>query len=113
MHELSLTQNIVAIAREHAQGEPVVRLKLSVGKLSGVMVDAIRFCFEVCCEGTNLAGCRLEITEPPGRARCTGCGEESAQEALYGTCPSCGETHLEFIAGMELEVIEMEVRECV
>tara|TARA_A100001015_G_scaffold307351_1_gene403085 strand:- start:899 stop:1036 length:138 start_codon:yes stop_codon:yes gene_type:complete len=45
MHELSITQNLVAIVEGHAQGQPVKRVTLEIGKLSGVMADAIHFCF--------------------------------------------------------------------
>ena len=48
MHELSITQNLVAIVEEHAQGQRVKRVTLEIGKLSGVMADAIHFCFEAC-----------------------------------------------------------------
>ncbi|MEC7192467.1 MAG: hydrogenase maturation nickel metallochaperone HypA, partial [SAR324 cluster bacterium] len=46
MHELSITQNLVAIVEEHARGQRVKRVTLEIGKLSGVMADAIRFCFD-------------------------------------------------------------------
>ena len=66
MHELSITQNLVASIEEHVQGQRVKRVTLEVGKLSGVMADAIRFCFEACTENTLLARVRLEILEPEG-----------------------------------------------
>ena len=66
MHELSITQNLVAIVEEHAQGQHVQRVTFAIGKLSGVMADAIRFCFEACTKNTLLAGARLEILEPEG-----------------------------------------------
>ena len=44
MHELSITRNVVAIVSDCAQGRRVRRVTLEVGKLSGVMTDAIAFC---------------------------------------------------------------------
>jgi hydrogenase nickel incorporation protein HypA/HybF len=76
MHELGLTQTIVAIACNYAQGAKVRRVSLEIGKLSAVLPDAIAFCFDVCCQGTELAGAILEIIEIPGLARCRHCGAE-------------------------------------
>ena len=42
----------------------VHRLTLVIGRLSGVMPDALRFCFDICSEGTVLEGATLEIIEP-------------------------------------------------
>ncbi len=47
MHELGITRNIIAIVGDAAKGRPVRRVTLEVGKLSGVMSDAIAFFFDV------------------------------------------------------------------
>ena len=56
MHELGITRNIVAIVAEHAAGRKVTRVTLDVGRLSGVMSDAIRFSFDVVGDGTCVEG---------------------------------------------------------
>lgn len=66
MHELGITRNIVAIVEEAAQGRRVVRVVLEVGKLAGVMPDAITFCFDVVCKGTIAEGAALSIVEREG-----------------------------------------------
>ena len=111
MHELGITQSIVRIAEEHAGGRPVKWVSLEIGKLSGVMVDAVRFCFDVCCKGTLLEGCRLEIDEPEGRAECLGCNAELTLTEPFGVCPRCGGVRLRFTAGDELKIKEMEVED--
>ena len=70
MHELSIAQSIVEMVCERAGEARVHRLTLVIGKLSAVMPDALRFCFDVCAEGTVLEGAALEIIEPRGRGRC-------------------------------------------
>ncbi len=62
MHELSITRNIVAIVGEAAKGRRVQRVTLEVGKLSGVMSEAVAFCFEAVTAGTALEGARLEYS---------------------------------------------------
>ena len=108
MHELGITQEIVAIASDHSKGARVTRVVLEIGKLSAVLPDAIRFCFDLCSEGTVVEGALLEILETPGRARCRQCGIELLLEQPFGRC-DCGNTDLEWLSGEELRIKEMEV----
>jgi len=110
MHELGITQNIVAIVAEHAQGTKVKRVILEIGKLSAVLPDAIQFCFDICSQGTILQGAILEILEIPGLARCRQCGAEILLEQPFGIC-HCGSKQLGLIAGEELKIKEIEIEE--
>ena len=108
MHELGITQEVVALAAEHARGRRVSRVVLEVGNLSGVLPDAVRFCFDLCAEGTPVEGALLEIVETAGRARCRACGAEVALDRPFGRC-DCGNTDLEWLAGEELRVKDLEL----
>ncbi|NEP01098.1 MAG: hydrogenase maturation nickel metallochaperone HypA [Symploca sp. SIO2E9] len=108
MHELGITQNIVAIVSEHAQGAKVQRVLLEIGKLSAIMPEAIRFCFDVCSQGTVLEGAVLEIIETPGLACCRQCGAKIPLAQPFGIC-SCGSVEIDVISGQELKIKEMEV----
>ena len=107
MHELSITRNVVAICAEQAQGK-VTRVTLEIGKLSAVLPEAVRFCFDVYARGTPIEGARLEIIETQGRGRCRECGAEVLLTQLFGRCV-CGSAHLELTGGGELRIKEMEV----
>ncbi|MCU0543620.1 MAG: hydrogenase maturation nickel metallochaperone HypA [Oscillatoriaceae cyanobacterium Prado104] len=111
MHELGITQNIVAIALEHSRGAKVRRVSLEIGKLSAIMPDAVRFCFDVCCQGTALEGASLEILEIPGIGQCRQCGSEIPLDLPFGICTSCGGTDLRLIQGEELKITELETDE--
>jgi hydrogenase nickel incorporation protein HypA/HybF len=115
MHELALTQEIVdvvcrRIAGAGAGARPprVTRVVLEVGRLAAVMPDAIRFCFDLCAEGTPLEGASLDVVEVAGRGRCRTCGSEVVLERPFGTC-GCGCTDLEWLSGDELAIKEVEV----
>jgi hydrogenase nickel incorporation protein HypA/HybF len=110
MHELGISRNIVAIVSDAAGGRRVRRVLLQVGKLSGVMPDAVSFCFEATARGTVVEGARLEIQEIEGRARCESCGTEFAVASLLAAC-TCGSRRLRHIAGEELNVKSMELEE--
>jgi hydrogenase nickel incorporation protein HypA/HybF len=111
MHELGITQNIVAIVSEHARGAPVKRVTLEIGKLSAIMPDAVRFCFDICCQGTVLEGATLEILEIPGLGKCRHCGTEVSLDQPFGICPACNSIELNILQGEELNIKEMEVEE--
>jgi hydrogenase nickel incorporation protein HypA/HybF len=67
VHELSITRNVVAIVSERAEGQRVTRVRLEIGRLTAVVPDSIRFCFDICAQGTPLAGAELEIVESAGQ----------------------------------------------
>ena len=108
MHELSITRNIVAIVTEYAGNNQVKSVSLDIGKLSAIMPDAIRFCFDVCSKDTLLEGAILEINEIPGLGRCEVCGTEIELDQPFGQC-DCGSNHIKCIAGDEMKIREMEV----
>lgn len=108
MHELGLAQEIVSIVTERSGGRSVRRIVLEVGRLSAVLPDALRFCFDLATEGTPAAGASLEIVEVDGLARCRACGAGVALARPFGRCV-CGSTDLEWVRGEELKIREMEV----
>lgn len=110
MHELGITRNVVAIASEAARGRRVLRVTLEVGKLAGVMTEAIRFCFDTVAQGTALDGAELEIREIDGCARCRACGAVFETPTLYTPC-GCGSRAAERLSGEELNIKSIELEE--
>jgi hydrogenase nickel incorporation protein HypA/HybF len=108
MHELGIAQEIIAIVAEHAGAARVTRVVLEIGRHALILPDSIRFCFDLCSEGTVAEGARLEVREIPGRARCRQCGAEVMLAEPFGTC-SCGSYDLQWLAGEEIQIKEMEV----
>jgi hydrogenase nickel incorporation protein HypA/HybF len=108
MHELGIAQEVVALVSEHAAGRKVTRVTLEIGRLSAILPDAIRFCFDLCTEGTEVAGAELLIVEIPGKARCRECGGGVTLDRPFGRC-DCGSSDLEWLTGEELKIKEFEV----
>jgi hydrogenase nickel incorporation protein HypA/HybF len=70
MHELSIALSIIELAEEEAQRHGDVRVNavhLKLGRLAGVAKEALEFSYGLACEGTALAGSRLEIEDTEGR----------------------------------------------
>ena len=110
MHELAVTRNIVAIVAEKAGQRPVRRVRLQVGRLSGIEVSAVRFCYDVCVRGTMLEGSDLEIEEIDGRATCLECKKDVAVDHFTARCPCEQRARVQITQGEELLIKEMEVR---
>lgn len=109
MHELSLTQMMVEAITERV-GEARVRcVRLEIGKLSGVVVDSIRFCFDLVADGTPVAGARLEIDEPSGSCRCKECAEEFTVDDPIVLCPACDSANVAVLSGRDLLIKSVEV----
>ncbi|GAA4558217.1 hydrogenase maturation nickel metallochaperone HypA [Pseudonocardia xishanensis] len=110
MHELSLTQSVVDALTERLGPVRVRVVRLEVGRLSGVVPDAMRFCFELVTAGTTVEGAALEIVEPEGAARCRTCGAGFSTAEVLPLCP-CGSADVEVTggAGLRILAVEMEV----
>jgi hydrogenase nickel incorporation protein HypA/HybF len=109
MHELSITQNIVEICERVASGRNVLSVTLEIGELSGVVPEAVEFCFAACVAGTSLERASLVIERIEGVGYCGGCGTQTAVGRWSDPCAGCGAYGLEIVRGEELRVKELEV----
>ncbi len=108
MHELSITQNIVALVSERSGNRRVKRITLEIGANAAIVPASIEFCFRIVAAGTPCDGARLEIRTVEGRARCRSCTSEFALLRLGSAC-NCGSYDLERLQGGELNIKEMEI----
>jgi hydrogenase nickel incorporation protein HypA/HybF len=70
MHELSVAMSLVdAICEELPQlgAVTVHSVRIRVGALSGVSMEALMFAFDVAADGTPIAGARLIVEAASGR----------------------------------------------
>jgi hydrogenase nickel incorporation protein HypA/HybF len=116
MHELSIATSIVELAEEEAKHRNVrieaVHLKL--GALSGVVKEALLSSYEMACAETPLEGSRLLIEEVPVVIFCPTCqAKRPLNSVQLFCCPQCGTPALEIVQGKELEVVALEIEECV
>jgi len=112
LHELSLTQNLIESAEEHARRENatvITSVTIEIGALSGVMPEAVAFAFEACSKDTLAEGATLEIHRIPALGRCQQCSQECAMENLLDGCSACGSYALDILKGQEMALIEMEI----
>lgn len=113
MHEMSIAMQVAEIAEgsipTDLTGRPVSRVNMKIGKLSAVVADSLRFCFEIIVADGPLAGCHLNITEIPVVSRCLDCGHEWTVTRPVFACESCLSGRIQIISGRELEVTSIEM----
>ena len=116
MHELSIALSIVELAEEEAEhrGVQIIAVHLKLGALSGVVKEALFSCYEMACENTPLQGSRLLVEDVPVVIFCPNCrAERSLRSVQLFSCPECATPCSEIIRGKELEVVALEIQECV
>lgn len=113
MHELSIALGIVDAASQEAARRGASRVNavhLKLGPLSGVVKEALLFSYGVACEGTPLAGSRLQIQDVPVVAYCAQCCEQQTIESIQRlVCPCCGMLTPDVVQGTELLVTALEI----
>lgn len=112
MHELSLADGILRVLEQTCARDPferITQLRLEVGALAGVEIEALRFALDSIAAGTLLAGASIEIDQPPGDAWCPPCGQSVAITSRLDACPLCGGYRLQPTGGTELRVVDMQV----
>ncbi len=115
MHELSIAYSLVQNASEAAQqagARKVNKVFLRLGKLSGVVKEALLFGYDIATKGTPLEGSELVIQALPVVIYCASpqCQQEFAISGLQGfRCPKCNQPSNQIRQGRELEIEKLEI----
>ena len=112
MHEMALCESVLQLIEENAKAQGYSKVKtvwLEIGALSGVEIEAMRFCFEAVQKDTIAAQAELKIQNTQGSAWCMQCEKEVPVNQLYDACPECGSYQLQVTGGQEMRVKELEV----
>ena len=110
MHELGLCEDIVAAVERHADGRPVARFRVQVGRLHHVHPEAFEQSIELAAAGGPAEGAVAELVLVAVRARCRACGEETEADELILSCAACGSVDVELCGGEELVLESIEYR---
>jgi hydrogenase nickel incorporation protein HypA/HybF len=113
VHELSLALSIIDGVLQEAEQRALPTIEavhLRLGPLSGVDKDALRFAYELACEGTALNTSRLIIEDVGLVIFCPQCRAETRPDVSHGlVCPVCGTFAERVVRGNELEISALEV----
>ncbi|MDD5391563.1 MAG: hydrogenase maturation nickel metallochaperone HypA [Thiothrix sp.] len=112
MHEMSLCEGVLQVLEDEAKRQNFTKVKsvwLEIGTMSGVEIEAMRFCFDAVVGNSLADGAKLEIIEIPAEAWCLNCAQSVAVKQRFDACPVCGSYQLQVIRGDEMRIKELEV----
>lgn len=112
MHELSLAQSIVEIVENTARqndSTSVKSVKLIVGQLAGVEMQALMQGLKIASQDTVMQDAKIEIERPEGTAWCLKCQKTVPIHRRGDPCPECGSYQLSINGGNEFRVSELEL----
>jgi hydrogenase nickel incorporation protein HypA/HybF len=112
MHELAITQSMLALVLEQAQkveAQEVKRINLVIGKMSGFVEECVQFYFDFISKGTIAEKATLSFKTIPTTARCRSCGKLFELREFDWSCPYCQSNNIKIVAGKELFVESIEV----
>lgn len=114
MHEMAITEQMLAAALRHAEqagAARISRLNIVVGEIASVVDDSVQFYWDFVAKGTIAEGAVLHFERVPGRLACRDCGTEFPMRDFSGQCPSCQGANLHVVAGDEFQLQSIEVEE--
>jgi hydrogenase nickel incorporation protein HypA/HybF len=113
VHELSIACSLVdsaSAAARRAGARRVTAVHVDVGRLAGVVTDALRFGYDVATRDTPLAGSQLVIRELPVVIFCSSCNREYELPGVHSfRCPVCGRPSPHVRQGKELDLVSLDV----
>ncbi|MCX7817028.1 MAG: hydrogenase maturation nickel metallochaperone HypA [Syntrophales bacterium] len=108
-----MVESLLDIVEEYARRESfkcVKVVRLSMGRFSHVVPDALRFAFEIRARDSIAEGARIDIDILPASLYCFPCEREMEMESSDLVCPKCGSREVLLVKGMEeLKLLELEV----
>jgi len=113
MHEMGIAMQVVEIAKgaipKDIKDVRIEKVNLKIGKLSSVVPDSLRFCFEIITKDTPLSGAELYIEEIPVVAQCKDCNTMWTITGPVFRCEKCKNGNINILSGQELEISSIEI----
>lgn len=113
MHELSLCQNLVDILEQQARAHDAKRVTgvwLELGAQACVEESALRFSFDIACQGSRAEGCQLHLTVRASCAWCWNCNQ-SVELTQEGICPHCQSPSVQREINNEMQIKSIEIQQ--
>ena len=113
MHELPVTESILAIALESAENAGATRIRsveLAIGDLSSFVDESVQFYFDQLSRGTLAEGATLVFQRIPATCTCADCGAaQFVTPPLLPVCPACASPNIRIEGGREFQITGIDV----
>lgn len=110
MHEVSIAEGILDIVERTARSNAISRVKtvrIAVGELAGIDIDALQFAWASVRKGGPAEKAQLLIERPSGEAWCMDCCKTVPLKRYGDPCPLCGGYKLTATGGTEMRVLDL------
>jgi hydrogenase nickel incorporation protein HypA/HybF len=123
VHEMSVTQSMLDMALQYAEGRRITAINLAVGEMSTVVPDSVSLYFEFLSKGTPAEGAALHFEVEPMVIICQSCGAVADLSEWAGERPAyiltkalergcgCGSHNLRVTEGANFTMTSLEVEE--
>ena len=121
MHEMPVTQALLGMALDHANGHRITDVYLQVGRMSAIVPDTVEVFFDYLSKGTLAEGAKLHFEILPVEMTCQDCSQEMdldewtedaphtiMQKAFVRGC-TCGSKNLRVTGGTGFNMLSLGV----
>ena len=109
MHELSLCSAIADTVTEHADGRPILCVRVRVGHFRQVVPTTLAYCWELHTRDSPLDGAVLEIDHVPAVIACRACGHQTTLQLPVFRCDGCGGNEVDLVSGEEFMIDSIDL----
>ncbi len=112
MHELAVTESILAIASKHAQAAEAAKVTdiyIVLGQLSSIVDDSVQFYWDVVSQESICAGAKLHFERIPANLVCLDCGAAYTLDRELTGCPACQSARVKVVSGDEFRLDSIEI----
>ncbi|ALU11783.1 hydrogenase nickel incorporation protein HypA [Ignicoccus islandicus DSM 13165] len=134
MHEGSYAQMIISsvldfLKNKNLENVRVKKIKMRIGELSLIDIEALKNAMEIYSIGTPLEGAQLEVELVKSEFKCRNCGAQWSFRDVYPDlevnlpilhlyphliseilkCPRCGSSDVEIVKGEEFQIVSIEI----
>ena len=121
MHEMVVTQALLKMALEHANGCRITDVYLHVGKMSAIVPDSVEVFFEYLSKDTLAEGAKLHFAMTPVEMTCQDCDRPIDLDAWADEMPQvimqkafaqgceCGSKQLRVTGGVKFGLVSIDV----
>lgn len=111
MHEFGVAAAVLDAVEARAAGRPISALRLRVGALQRLDRRVFDDAFAMIADGGPAGGAAVDVVEVAVEVRCRGCGATTTSDELVTSCAGCGAHDLDLLAGDDLVLESITVRE--
>lgn len=112
MHEYSIAQDMIGlIERTLGARRDLLAVTVTIGPLSGVSPESLRFCFSEIARQNGFGEPELLVNSAPATIRCRSCDLEYETDDLRRGCPSCSSHDMVVLSGRQCTLDSVEIDE--